>query len=300
MIENNLKAYFSITKWELFTFQNRFLLFLRKKMRRQHLWFIVILFWLNSCSDTSNSNEVINTGDQKTARNLDQDSLSALYLTYIKQRGEASLPTEIIQERNKIYPVDQSPLDTSLFVFWVQLRKAVEKKDIFYIMDHLDPNIDNGPDYPSTVAGFVEKWHLKNEVSTQVSDLWLAMDRLLNLGGVLNQRKTKFISPYYTALLPNNAAKDSLGVILGQGVRIRTAPNSESKILMVKSHDIVPVKDPNGPEELIGVESFPWVKIMLRDSTEGFVYGKYLGQPSDVQMTLQKFGQNWRVIALIG
>ena len=49
---------------------------------------------------------------------------------------------------------------------------------------------------------------------------------------------------------------------------------------------------------MINEETFRWIKVRLRDSTEGFAYGKYVGRPTDDRLVLQKMRTGWRIIEL--
>ena len=169
------------------------------------------------------------------ALETDPHAIQAQYEAFLKSRGSDTLPRKIIKERGKIYPADQSVLDTTLFVFINQLQKAIDDKDIFFILDHLDEEVNNGEGYANSTDGFVDKWRLKNDVSTQLSDLWIVLRHILRNGGVINNRRTRYVAPYYRALYPVQTPSDTTGVILGQGVRIRTAPNSSSKIMQTLS-----------------------------------------------------------------
>ena len=162
----------------------------------------------------------------------------------------------------------------------------------------MDDEVNNGTAHEKGAEGFVEKWRLESDVRTQVSDLWIVLRHLLKYGGVLNDRQTRFVGPYYQALYPAVIPGDTTGVIIGSGVRIRSAPNSASKILATLSYNIIDIIDENGPEESIGGETHPWYKVRLKDDTEGFAYGKFIGRPNENRLVLQKIRGAWRIVEL--
>ncbi len=82
----------------------------------------------------------------------------------------------------KIYPVDESRNDTTIFKFVGNLKEVITAKDTYRLYNLLDENIVTsfgGAIYGK--QGFIEHWNLENPDSSVV---WELMKRIIDMGGV--------------------------------------------------------------------------------------------------------------------
>lgn len=250
-----------------------------------------------SCKKAEKADPTYTESLELQSSQLSQDSMRILYLERIDQR-EDPLPTQQILEQGKLYPVDEAPLDTSFFVFREQLKDAVREKDIFFLLDKIDENIVIG-EQAQGLSAFAQQWELTSEAATLQSSLWDILERLLSQGGVFNKLKNQFHSPYYFATYPEEEPSPQAGVILGAGVRMRSAPDLNSKILKNLTHDLVDILETTTEETTINEETHPWVKVQMKDELEGYVWGKFVGQVIKEQLVFQKTNAGWKIIRLI-
>lgn len=264
---------------------------------RSLLLITIIIISLFSCKKTPETEKTYTEGLELQPSQLSQDSMRVLYLERIKKQ-EAPFPTQQILEKDKLYPVDEAPLDTSFFVFREQLKDAVQKKDIFFLLDKIDENIIIGEQLQG-LSSFAQHWELTSEAAMLESSLWEVLDQLLHSGGVFNEFGNQFLAPYYFATYPEEERSAQAGLILGAGVRMRSAPELNSKILKNLTHDRVQIMETTAEQTTINEESFPWVKLRTKDQTEGYVWGKFVGQPLQAQLVFKKTNRGWKVVRLI-
>jgi hypothetical protein len=224
--------------------------------------------------------------DRNTANNSKDTSPSALsasalqsaYQQYRNQRTD-TMPAHQVQEAGKLYPVDQAPRDTAFFVLREQLREAVQQRNIFPVMEALHPEVKVGFGSEHGPEGFIEIWGLQSEEQTAQSNLWTVLGRVLDGGGVFQDGGKTFIAPYVFATWPDAEDAFDRAAITGAGVRVRSQPNLQSRIITSLSYDIVEFVQRTDQELTIDGETHSWMKIKIPDGQEGFVWGKYVASP---------------------
>jgi hypothetical protein len=264
---------------------------------RSLLLITIITLTAFSCKKTEKAEPTYTESLELQSSELSRDSMRALYLERIEKR-EDPFPTQQVLEQGKLYPVDAAPLDTSFFVFREQLTDAVREKDIFFLLDKIDENIVIG-EQARGLSAFAQQWDLTSEAATLQSPLWDVLGRLLLQGGVFNKLQNQFRSPYYFATYPEEERGPQAGVILGAGVRMRSAPDLNSKILKNLTHDLIDILETTTEETTINEETYPWVKVRMKDELEGYVWGKFVGRAEQEQLVFQKTDRGWKIITLI-
>ncbi len=261
-------------------------------MSRLLLFVLPLLFCLSYCGN----------GDAGSAPAapppLDSDSLQKAYARRLQQWD--SLPTRQVVEKGKLYPVDEGPLDTTFFLYRADLLNAVRQRDVFGVLDHISADIKAGFGGEDKVAAFVETWQL--DTSPDSSDLWTTLERLLTLGGAFEENGRRFVAPYVFATWPDEYDAFTYAAITGTGVRVRSAPNLQSRILTTLSYDIVeqaPVTE-NPAVSTIAGQTHPWVKIISPGGEEAYVFGQYLRSPLDFRAGFEKdkYGR-WQMVFLV-
>jgi len=84
----------------------------------------------------------------------------------------------------KIYPVDESKNDTTIYEFVETLKEVITTKDTFRLYNLLDENVVTsfgGAIYGK--KGFIENWNLEKPDSSIV---WKTMKRMIEMGGVFD------------------------------------------------------------------------------------------------------------------
>lgn len=229
---------------------------------------------------------------------LSRDSLRIRYHSFKSSQNDW-LPSKRVREVGKVYPVDEALLDTSFFVFREQLRAAVKQKDIFFIMEHIAEQVESGFEGEEGVAAFVQNWDLQSSEKSVESKIWPILNQILPQGGVFFDNKQQFFAPYYIANFPEDYDAQRFGVVLGAGVRVRQAPNLDAPVLRTISNEVVEIQQiRHDKQETIQGETFPWVSIRMLDDSEGFIWGKFIGQASGYHIIFTK-KDKWKIKAVL-
>lgn len=257
------------------------------------LLFIISLFF--ACNNNSKSEQTIAT---KTTPIVNRDSVRRTYEALLKSKPKL-LPAKQIIEPGKIYPVDEGQTDTAFYVFREGLLQILAEKNEFKLIELLGDSIENGfGGNPFGVAAFVEKWKL--DVNKDSSQVWQILKNVITQGGVFDQSRDNFVAPYYTATFPDTYDASTVGVLTGEGVRVRAGTNVNSEILKTISYDILPVIDWQAKEDMVDGEADYWVKVRYADKKEGFIYGKFIGSPYDYRAIFAKQPNgSWLLAALV-
>lgn len=242
----------------------------------------ISLLLLTACNDRSGQEliDAIRPDTDTTAQVLPMDSLRQLYQQLLGTRSD-SLPLHLIREEGKLYPVDEAPRDTAFFVFREKLKQALDRRDVFHLMDIIHPDIKVSFGGEQGVADFVTVWELDKPERANQSQIWDALGRVLRNGGTFSNGGRTFIAPYIFSTWPDTYDAFEYGALTGSGVRLRTQPSLQSQTRKLVSYDVVQVLETSDQQETIGGETHPWYKIKLADETEGYVYGKFLASSID-------------------
>lgn len=228
---------------------------------------------------------------------ISRDSLRKLYRAYL-EAGTDPMPTQQVKEEGKLWPVDEAPLDTAFFVFREQLKEIVAKKEVFSLLDVTAKDIKVGFGAEEGFDDFVSMWDLDSKQADTLR-IWALLGRLLVEGGTFSDNRTVFTAPYYFSTWPSQYDPVDYGVIAGAGVRLREEPSLNSRILKTVSHDIITILE-EGPEEEIGGETYPWIRVELLSGTQGYVFGKFVGDPVGYRVGFEKKeGDRWRMSFLL-
>lgn len=260
--------------------------------------FGILLLFTCGIISCNNSAKVAEKASNKAADQvLNQDSIRQLYTRFIKNRQDA-MPTRQVVEAGKLYPVDEGPTDTFFYVFREGLFDIIEKQDKFRLLEIVDENVQSEFGAPTGVPAFVEKWDLASVKDS--SAIWETLKELLAMGGTFDKDRKTFMAPYYCATFPNTYDANTVGIIIGSGVRVRAATDLNSQILKTISYDILPVMNWEVKKDTIDGIADQWVQVKLSDKMQGFVFGKFVGSPYDYRavFTRQPNGA-WHLTALV-
>ena len=228
---------------------------------------------------------------------ISRDSLRKLYLSF-KADLTDTLPTYQVKEEGKLYPVDEALLDTAFFVFREQLKLTVAEKDVFGLLDVTAKDIKVSFGAENGFDDFVSIWGLDSK-QPDTLPIWPLLGRLLEEGGTFSDNRTVFTAPYYFSTWPGQYEPFDYGAIAGAGVRLREQPSLNSRILKTISYDIVTILEEDKVEE-IGGEAYPWMRVELLSGTQGYVFGKFLGNPVGYRVGFEKKeGGRWRMSSLL-
>lgn len=192
---------------------------------------------------------------------------------------------------------DDAPKDPSFFAFRNKLMKAVEARDVAVLVSVLDPAIRNGFDAHEGIDEFKERWKLADK--PEESPVWRELHEVLRLGGKLSSGKDKstFVAPYCFHALPEKFDAFEFGMIVGEGVRVRSKPDETSEAVAKVGRIVVRMLPGESPvESKIGNETFPWRKVELPDGNVGYIWGKYVRSPIDYRAGFSNESGQWKMI----
>ncbi|PHN07215.1 hypothetical protein CRP01_08315 [Flavilitoribacter nigricans DSM 23189 = NBRC 102662] len=238
---------------------------------------------------TADDPETMDADPSATISVQDRDSLRDLYHELMAAMDD-TLPLNLIREAGKLYPVDEAPKDTAFFIFRQQLIDAIDRRDVFALMDVIHPDIKVSFGGEGGVADFVSTWELETPDKAQNSRVWSILKRVLVNGGIFENGGKTFIAPYIYAVWPDAHDAFEHVAITGSGVRLRSAPNLQSQTLTMVSYDVVKRLETTPKEETIGGETHPWEKVQLlgEEGKEGYIYGKYIASSIDYRAAFER------------
>jgi hypothetical protein len=195
---------------------------------------------------------------------------------------------------------DDAPKDAKLFTFRNDLLKAVLARDVKAVLDVLDPTVLSGFDGEEGIDAFKTRWKLNG--NPEASALWKELGEALRLGGKINkgQNETYFIAPYSYYALPEEYDPIDYGLIVGEGVNVRSKPEENAEVVEKVGRIIVRLyEEPNPKVAKIGDETFPWRKVGLPDGKTGYVWGKFVRSPNDFRVGFSNRSGQWKMIYFV-
>lgn len=203
------------------------------------------------------------------------------------------IPTARGTQTRKLYPVDDAAKDPTFFTFRARLIQAVQRRDATYLLSILSPKISNSFGGSEGVAEFKAMW--KPESSQ--SRVWTELAKVLSLGGAFD-KDGSFSAPYLHASWPESEGDGfDLGVIVGENVRVRAAPQISASVIQNLSFDIVDV--PDWKTAQVRGEKRNWVKVKLAGGQTGYVAEEFIRSPIDYRAIFEKQDGRWLMTAFI-
>lgn len=188
----------------------------------------------------------------------------------------------------KLYPVDEAAQDSSLMLFRLRLIEALVERDTAFVYTHLAPEVKISFGDADGLETFKMIWQPEDPDSK----FWLTMAGVIGAGGVYDANpdysdaEATFIAPYYFSAFPDEYDAFEYAVVVGERVRVRSAPNTESEVLAALSYDIVRLTRP---------PSDGWVQIELADGADGFMAARFIKSPIGYRAGFEKVNGRWRI-----
>ena len=204
-------------------------------------------------------------------------------------------------------PRNETSNDLALGTFTDQLKTAVQKKDVEWIIQHLDKDVMPSFEGQADIQSFITDWDIRNDSS----EFWPMITIALNLGGVFLHDtadmtgRYQFVFPYaYDLQLNENDDPYYTGVITGKNVNLRKSPDTKSAIVTQLTYDIIRFMQ-NKQGELLTKSNaggtVEWFKIQTYNkSHQGWVNSKFVYSLMGPRLFLfkDKHG-DWKISAFI-
>jgi len=201
------------------------------------------------------------------------------------------------QERT-LPPRDDGEKDPSFAAFRKKLISAIEKKDLKYLEQICDPDINYSFGGGGGFKEMIKFWNL-NEPD---SGFWDKFQSVISRGGVLSEMEgtTYFTAPYYFDLFPEDLDPTEYDVIVSKDVSLRASPDAASKEVAKLSYNFVkidydksvPVGDPDDFK-------YSWLKVTTLGGKSGYVESEYVDGSFGYRAVFVKNGSEWRMTAFV-
>lgn len=213
-----------------------------------------------------------------------------------------------IAQSRKYLPPNESIKDSSLKMFLVQFKSAVQKKDTAFIYAMLSSNIKNDFGGSGGIKEFKKIWKLEKSNSS----FWYYMNRVLSMPGCytnsFSSDTSDYSIPYVFCVQPEKYGDVfSMALITGKDVALRQTPSFNSKTVTKLNYDVASYVSAsklegvvtNGKNEINDPE---WYLITVQNGKKkikGWVNYKYIYSPVGYRLIVGKENNRWLIQAFI-
>jgi hypothetical protein len=193
-----------------------------------------------------------------------------------------------VQAYRRLLPVDQAATQPDFFTFRAQLLTAVARHDAAALMAVVHPNIKCDFGGGEGKAFFEEYW----KPSAPGSEVWAELAAVLALGGTFSTPDT-FVAPYVFSRWPQGLDAFEHVAVVGDRVRIRTAPRPDAEAAAVSSFEILPLARQSGdaPEE--------WTAVTIAGRKIGYVASRFVRSPIGYRAYFSREDGRWQMLMFI-
>lgn len=188
----------------------------------------------------------------------------------------------------RLLPVDQAASRPDFFTFRAQLFTAIARRDAVILMAIVHPDIKNGFGGDDGKANFEAKWR----PGDANSDVWPELAAVLALGGTFESAET-FIAPYVFSRWPTGADSFEHVAVVGDRVRIRTAPRADAELAGVSSFEILPLARQSGDT------SEGWTAVRLSATKIGYIASRFVRSPIGYRAFFSKQDGRWQMLMFL-
>jgi hypothetical protein len=174
--------------------------------------------------------------------------------------------------------------DPGLVAFLKNLRDTARKNDVAALLRAISPQIKNGFGGDDGEAAFRRAW----ELDKGNSPVFAVLTNILSLGGAWID--DQYCAPYLVAGFPPEIDAFSHHVVVGQGVRLRSAALPDAPVVARLSYDIVETLE----------RTADWSRVKTHDGITGFISTAYLYSPIGYRACFMKDAAgNWHMVSLV-
>lgn len=265
----------------------------------KYSFYVLIIFSLFSCNneqnETSQGQEAISQIEQVIQQEISLDE-------NISQTGLFNYDkSKLIFQPVQILPVDESKQNASLRKTLDNLLIIIDNKDVDGLVPFLDKDISVSFGEDDGIESFITFWNL--DLNPDESMVWDVLKTTISLGGTFGEGNK---NAYFTPYVFTNFFEDpfEFGLIIGNKVNIRSAPNLKGKVVRQLTHEIVQLVTYDKPfdtrTQTIGNETHDWLKIKMADGETGYVWGKFFRSPIDYRACFAKVrDEGWKMTCFI-
>jgi hypothetical protein len=182
--------------------------------------------------------------------------------------------------------VDQAAQHADFFAFRTKLLGGIDRRDVDVLLDAVDPGIRNNFGGDDGIEAFKRLWRL----NAGDSEIWPVLGSVLMLGGTFEGADV-FVAPYVHATWPGEFDPFEYVTVVGDGVRFRAQPRTDSRVLALVGRAVLRRGDGSAPTG--------WLSLQLPDGRSGFVSASLVRGPIDYRAYFVRSHGRWLMTALI-
>ena len=217
----------------------------------------------------------------------------ACLFPFLVQGKEESISPESISVERKLLPVDEANQNPDFKAFRDSLLAAIERKDLGFLLDHVDDEIGVSFGADHGKKDFIRFWKLDENPGE--SRIWAKLKEVLRLGGTFrDEEKTSFTAPYIFTRFPRDFDPfQGYSAITDSVVYLRAEPDSSSAVLNALRYSIVKMIS----EPWMGEDS--WRKIETLSGIKGYVEGRNVRNLLDLRANFTRKSGKWKMTFFI-
>ena len=186
----------------------------------------------------------------------------------------------------RLLPVDEASSRPDFFTFRARLLVTIASRDASALMAVGHPNIKNTFGDDDGKARFEELWR----PAAADTEVWAELGGVLGLGGTFDSTGS-FVAPYVSSRWPGVDGFEHVAVV-GDRVRIRTAPRADARVADVSSFGILPPARQADHAE-------GWTAVHLSISRIGYVASGYVRSPNGYRASFSKMDGRWQMMMFV-
>lgn len=194
-----------------------------------------------------------------------------------------SLAVTPAQAQQTLKPIDQAINQPDFFTFRARLQTALARRDVEAVLAVVHKDIKNSFGGDDGFDEFKKTWNLDKPDSK----LWETLATVLALGGTFDEEGA-FTAPYVFTSWPDDLDAFDHMAVTGNGVRVRSEPNTSAPTLATLSFSIVECLPDNDPDK-------PWVTIRLPSGKTGYIDRRFVRSSIDYRASFSKIDGRWQM-----
>jgi hypothetical protein len=208
------------------------------------------------------------------------------------QAEEGSISAASIQQERILVPIDEADQNPDFKAFRDSLLAAVERKDLDFLLDHVDDQIRVSFGTDQGKVDFVRFWKLNEQ--PEESRIWAELKEVLRLGGTFRgEERTSFTAPYLFNRFPKGFDEFLYAAIIDSVVYLREEPDSSSAVLDTLRYSIVK------KASVFWTREDSWSRVETLSGIEGYVEGRSARSPLDFRANFTKKNSKWKMIFFV-
>lgn len=189
----------------------------------------------------------------------------------------------------RLPPVDEASRNPAFLEFRADLRAAIARRDVDFVLAVVDSSIKNGFGGDDGIAAFERQWQPRSPSSL----LWRELGSTLSLGGSFDP-DGRFIAPYVFSRWPESIDAFRHLAVTSSGVRVRAQPSLDGAIVGKLSHAIVPRATRQSLPE-----NSAWTAIRRANGRTGYVANQFLRSPIGYRAFFVPVNGRWKLVMFL-